>query len=122
MNIDEKGDVTLLSFEIQQAIEPVLRKYNLTKEQVGVTFGNNKVDFKFTIKSNNEDLERNAFETYCHHYGVPSEDFKKIKNIAGVQYMLLGFNPKARKYPLICLDMSRNVKVKMSEVAWNYAK
>lgn len=118
MNIDNKGDVTLLSFEFQQAIEPVLRKYNLSKEHVAVTFGNNKVDFKFTIKSNDEDLERNAFETYCHRYGIPSEDFKKIKSIGGVQYMLLGFNPKARKYPLICLDMDRKVKVKMSERVW----
>ena len=118
MNIDEKGDVTLLSFELQQAMEPILRKHNLSKERVGITFGNNEVEFKFIIKSNDEDLERNAFETYCDRYGIPPEDFKKIKNVNGVNYMLLGFNPKARKYPLICLNMDKNVKVKMNERAW----
>lgn len=118
LKLDNKADITILSQVFQNALDPVLAKYGLEKYKVNVTFGNNRMEFKIIVNSNNDDAASEAFSNLCGRYGIVATDYKSIKQIQGINYQLLGFDPKARKYPCIVLDMSRNVKMKMSARAW----
>lgn len=118
LKLDNKADITILNQAFQNALDPVLAKYGLEKYKVNVTFGNNRMDFKIAVTSNNDDAVSEAFNNLCGRYGLATTDYKAIKQIQGINYQLLGFDPRARKYPCIVLDMSRNVKMKMSARTW----
>lgn len=118
LKLDDKADITILNQAFQNALQPVLDKYNLEKFKTQVTYGNNRMEFKIVVNSKDDDAAEEAFSTLCHRYSIPASKYKAIKQIKGVNYQLLGFDTKARKYPCIVLDMSRNVKVKMSASAW----
>lgn len=120
LRLDNKADITILNQAFQKALDPVLAKYGLEKYKVNVQYGNNRMEFKMIVNSQDDDAAFEAFKNLCGRYDIKSTDYKSIKQIQGINYQLLGFDTKARKYPCIVLDMSRNVKVKMSANAWNY--
>lgn len=120
LKLDNKADITILNQAFQNALEPVLAKYSLEKYKVNVTFGNNRMEFKIVVNSKDDDVASEAFQNLCGRYGIEVTDYKAIKQIQGINYQLLGFDTKARKYPCIVLDMSRNIKMKMSARTWIY--
>lgn len=118
LKLDNKADITILNQAFQNALEPVLAKYGLEKYKVNVTFGNNRMEFKIVVNSKDDYVASEAFQNLCGRYGIAATDYKAIKQIQGINYQLLGFDTKARKYPCIVLDMSRNIKMKMSARTW----
>lgn len=63
--------------------------------------------------------EQKAFEANCYKVGLRSSDFGKKFAYRGEKYVIVGVNPRAHKYPLICRCGKKDYKFDIETVGQN---
>ena len=78
----------------------LLEKYNCEVHAGNITYSDVSatLSVKFDSKGSADiSAEQNLFNTYCTRYGFKSEDYRKHFIMNGRDYILVGFNIRARK-------------------------
>jgi hypothetical protein len=78
-------------------------EFQLTRASVGTFEFNKKI--KFSIKSKaaadaTASIEKDKFQTYSSKYGYDWRLFGKIVNVAGIEYKVIGVNPRSYRKPV----------------------
>ena len=92
--------------DFEKAVKSVELKYNVELSQKTISY--DSLTFRFTVDGvrlrDDKDAEQLMFEKYCLKYGVSPDKYKAELLVNGKLMNLVGFNPRARKYPLILRD------------------
>lgn len=106
-----KSSVEKLRDEVESVVSAVGRANELNTEVISVRYNSGEVKISLRLSRKFVDgapLEQVLFEERCHSYGFEPEDYrKKIRVKTGKKeriFSLVGFNPRARKYPIIAKD------------------
>lgn len=94
------------SFQVdfKEAVKGLEQKYGCEISLGNVKYSdvNFTSSMKVTKRVNGKSAEQVEFERYCNLYGFnPSDYGRRIKSRQGESFVLIGFNPKARKYRYI---------------------
>lgn len=98
---------------VEKAMKEIAEKFDLVIEVGGLK--KRGQNFYFIVEgglasSGDKSLEQMEFESHCHSFGFTPEDYRKKSIRDGKVFRLVGFNPRARKYPfLIKEDFSGKV-------------
>lgn len=101
--------------DFKKSVEGVSQKYNVTLNPKTIRYDD--TTFRFTVEGvrnqEGKDTERVLFEKHCLSFGVSPSDYRKELTMGGKKYKLIGFNPRARKFPLL-LEGENGEKMKSS--------
>ena len=114
--IDETVD--MLHEKMKQSLTYVADKYDVTIEKGQVSFDAVKGVFSFTVQLNNPakdalTTEQAVYEVMCKKYNLPKRD-TVIKLTSGRDYIVIGWNKAAHKYPVILQDVKTGTEYKTS--------
>jgi hypothetical protein len=94
--------------ECEAALKPIAEKHGLTLDRKGRTYRPDAlpVMFQFLIKqldANGNEMDSRAkdFIKYAASYGLKESDFLAEFHSNGEVFRIVGFKPKARKYPVL---------------------
>lgn len=90
--------------DVDAALASVGEKYGVDIKCGNISYGSNHFDTRLNATKkvvNGVSYEQAEFERVCLIYGFDPEDFGKEFEVQGKTYKLIGFNPKARKKPII---------------------
>lgn len=89
--------------DLDIALKEVSDKYNVSLEPKTIRY--TPSTFSFTVEGvilgEDKNVDRVLFEESCSRYGFAPSDFEKVFKIEGVNYKLVGFNNRARKYKIV---------------------
>ncbi len=97
----DRSEFKHLAEDIKHALEPVAEKYGITIDPGNISYTDLDATMKLKLKTNGVDYEKKKFNQHCQRYGFDPEDYLKEYTVGGYSYQLIGFNPKASKYPVI---------------------
>lgn len=86
--------------ETELALASIAEKYNCEVHAGNITYSDVSatLSVKFDSKGSGDiSAEQNLFNAYCTRYGFETEDYRKHFIMNGHDYILVGFNIKARK-------------------------
>ncbi|ANS03223.1 hypothetical protein [uncultured Mediterranean phage uvDeep-CGR2-KM18-C74] len=110
-NIGRK-EITDLAPEVQKAIQKAMNKYGLSvKYQSGGYAGaSGEMKFEFSIKGRKEAVDNAELKELGAMFKVGTKFKNILRNgeLIGHQYVVLGFMPRRRKYPVLFVDRNTN--------------
>lgn len=106
---------------IEKELTPILDEYGVTFKLGNARYDDDSVKFTgFRIALQNaEDPTAKALEAenkWRRQNGIMHFDLDKIGSTPHGKYTLVGFKPRNRKYPFICLNLDNGGKYKFSEI------
>ena len=109
----EMNRATLQEFrkDFQEHVKGLEEKYGVTIQMGNITYGETDFHFKTEVKNkvSSEEAERQQkddFDRYCRLYGFDSSDYRKQFQYGNSTYEFIGFEPKKRKYPCLCKEVT----------------
>lgn len=91
-----------MSFE--NTVKDLEEHYGVKLELGNINFKDTQFTTKLTVTNVGDattSLEEIKFGTLCSKYGFTKSDFNKTVMVSGKKYKLVGFKPRATKYPCI---------------------
>ena len=118
VNTFNKANLRALRVDFQSAIDAVAAKHGLTGKLGNIRFGATDFTCKMTVetsgaaevKTNNDAKD---FRLYAEMSGLSADDFGKEFKYSGKTLKIIGYNTRAKKYP-ISLEDTRGKKYKVS--------
>ena len=107
----DQASVKELSTRLTAALAGVCDELGLSVELETGSFNPETFHCKFAIsvpRELAEDGDRAEFELHCHLFGLAAEHFGAELSVGGDTYVLCGFKPRNRKYPVIGRDAEGN--------------
>ena len=104
----DRSEFRELSKDIKKALLPVAEKYSITIDPGNISYTDLDATMKLKLTDNThgrEDYEKKKFNQLCQAYGFEPEDYLRNISLGGEPVKLVGFNPKAKKYPVILQAM-----------------
>ena len=84
--------------DFAKAMKPLEQKYDIQAQIGNITYNPSEFRTKLTcIKTSDVKTEKEEFEHLCERYGFQHDDYLTEFFIGRTKYVLIGFNPKARK-------------------------
>lgn len=105
----DKDKVQMLRKGIQQQLDNLGRTYGMTISLGNIRFDGlsfrTKLEAHINSPASGASFEQEAFNASCYMYGLTPEDYLKEVTLSGSKYKgikanLVGFNPRAKKYPV----------------------
>ena len=98
----KRNEFRKLRDDISEALEPIAEKYGITIEPGNVSYTDIDATMKLSLKAAGDvDYELEKFNQLCQSYGFEPEHYRMDVFLSGQRFKLVGFNPKAQKYPLL---------------------
>lgn len=113
-----RTQVQAITADIFKAMKEVEKKHDIKVSQDG-NIGFSDIDFKLKLKVmiDDEDAlmnkEKENFELYAEHHGFSPEGFNQVILVGGKQMRIVGYNPKARKYPIVAVEEGTDARYKL---------
>jgi hypothetical protein len=125
----KKEDLKIFREDFKNALKEVEKKYNISFA-VGVinyeTRGNEVFKLKFktecTSLETSSDAEEVCFQDVCRIYGFKETDYKKTFLLSGKTYFLIGFNTKARAYPIMAQEVQTGKRVRIGRAFLDFVR
>lgn len=104
---NSKKEFDIFRNEVNIALQTLAEKYNFNIKCGHISYSD--IDFKMTVEVKDKEIdgksyEQANFEKLCLCYGFKPNDYHKQFSFNGNTYTLCGFNPKARKMPVLAAN------------------
>lgn len=102
--------------ELNAAVAKVGEKHNLAIRFENAKYDDSSIDFnvKTVVLGEGEtNMEEALFRQYAPLFGFREKDYGKVFFYGENKFKLIGFNPKARKYPVLARDISNDTCYKL---------
>ena len=116
----KKEDFTSFKQDFKKALEEVEKKYNISISAGAITYETRIIgvsNFRFKVECNSLEISTNAeeasFKNTCRIYGFKETDYKKSFTLTGRTYLLVGFNTRARAYPIVAEEVGSGRRVRI---------
>lgn len=124
-NLSDRATLRLLRVEFQAAIDAVAASHGLTAGIGNIRFEPEGTSFttKMTVETSGAAVKKEAdkadmFNIYARSSGLEASDFGKVFEYAGKTLKIVGYNTRAKKYPISVEDMNgRGFKVSGGQIA-----
>ena len=106
--------------EANVAMEAIANKYGFNAHcgNIGYTDNSFNLSVKMSAQSvGGMSFEQAEFEKVCHLYGFSKEDFEKEFTYLDSDFILTGFNTRARTTPVLAINKKDGKKYRLSERA-----
>jgi hypothetical protein len=100
--------------DIEDALRSIGEKYDINIERTGrITYTNQSFTMKLeaTLKGGHS-MEEDEYNYRQSIHSLP--DLHSVVDIAGRRLKMLGFNRRAKKYPVVCEDINNGKKYKLT--------
>lgn len=110
----ERLEAKKIQEEVNKKLNKVLQKYNFGVESIGMTYNLDGSKFSLNIHCQNldknlmEKVKEDEFKNLCKFYGFKESDYKVTFKDGNEEFMLVGFNTKARKNSCILIRVQDN--------------
>ena len=113
-----KANLKALRVDFQVAIDAIAAKHGLTGKLGNIRFGATDFTVKLTVETSGAgeakvEKDAGSFHRYAKNAGLSPEDFGKEFTYSGKTLKIVGYNTRAKKYP-ISLEDTRGHKYKVS--------
>jgi len=96
-----KQECELMRDEMNLALAKIAQKYDVSMKVGNITYDELGFTAKVEAKHNSVNgmsIEEAEFRNYCYQFGFSPAEYKMCVCYDGVEYALVGFFPKGRKY------------------------
>jgi len=109
--------VARLVEELNEVMSTALEQYGLVVERKGsVSYGPTEFNIKFSVNVTNEGGEntraKEIYELHAAANGLADVEFGRVLLMNGDERRVIGWNPKAPKYPIILEDVRTKTQYK----------
>ena len=90
--------------DVNEVLKGVADKYNVDLQAGNISYSDTNFTMKLEAKAreiNGQSFEQAEFEKYCLLYGFSKSDYNREFILNGRKFYLIGFKPKASKYPAL---------------------
>ena len=88
---------------VTEALKAVEKEFDVEIDFGGYRYSTNDFTSKMTVykkSADGKDREQLDFEKYCTAFGLNADDYNGKVHYQGETWQIVGFNPRAPKYPL----------------------
>lgn len=125
----KKEDFTSFKQDFKKALEEVEKKYNISISAGAITYETRVIgvsNFRFKVECNSLETSTNAeeasFKNTCRIYGFKETDYRKSFILTGRTYLLVGFNTRARAYPIVAEEVGSGRRVRIVRESLDFVR
>jgi len=110
-----------LRSELDRALADLSAKYGISIDVGNAKFSSTEVNFKLNINTTSDSgvaytREAEAFERHKHMYGMGHLNIGDKVTVNGKSFILEGFNPRAKRYPIEISAGGNNYKCSINQL------
>ena len=113
----DRASVKTISTAMAAALQAVAKQYGVSIDAAGARFSDAEGTFKFKVRPDapGADVltqEQRAYDLYAEMNNMPSRDTVVVAPDKS-KLRLIGWSTRARKYPVVAVDLSNNSRYKL---------